>query len=105
MAELIIFTDSNFGGLHTHVFANTVGSGVSDLKRLALGGVGVNITGTWNDKVSSFVIVSGRWQFFKNANFGPAPLPAGGLGPGLFPDVSSLGIEHDSVSSVKCIGL
>jgi hypothetical protein len=51
------------------------------------------------------VIVSGRWQFFKNANFGPAPLPAGGLGPGLFPDVSSLGIEHDSVSSVKCIGL
>jgi hypothetical protein len=33
--------------------------------------------------VSSFVIVSVVWQFY--INFGPAPLPPGGLRPGLYP--------------------
>jgi hypothetical protein len=27
-----------------------------------------------------------------------------GLGPGLYPDVNLLGIDHDSISSVKVIG-
>jgi hypothetical protein len=106
MAELVMYVDGNFGGLHTHVFENTVGGGVSDFTQLALGGVGSGISGNWNDKVSSFVIVSGRWQFFKDINYSPAPLPfASGLGPGLYPNVESVGIDNDSLSSVKCIGL
>ena len=64
MAELIIFVDTDFGGLHTHIFGTTPRS-----TQLALGGVGSGINGNWNDKVSSFVIVSGTWQFFKDENF------------------------------------
>jgi hypothetical protein len=98
-ADLVIFTDVNFGGLHTHIFEST-----SDFTQLALGGVGGGIPGNWNDKVSSFVILSGRWQFFKDVHFGPAPLPAGGLGPGLYHNVESFGIDNDSISSVRLIG-
>ena len=87
----------DFGGLHTHVFENTLNGGVSDFRQIALGGVGNGTNGDWNDKVSSIVIVSGRWQFFKDINFGPAPLPfASGLGPGLYPNVESVGIDNHS---------
>ena len=59
MAELIMYVDINFGGLHTHVFQST-----PDFTQLALGGVGSGVGGNWNDIVSSFVIVSGQWLFF-----------------------------------------
>jgi hypothetical protein len=97
--HLIVYVDSNFGGLHTHIFEST-----ADFRQLALGGVGSGIGGDWNDKVSSFVIVGGIWQFFKDINFGPAPLPAGGLGPGLYSFVEFFGIDNDSISSVRVIG-
>jgi len=97
MAELIIYVDANFGGLHTHIFEST-----PDFTRLALGGVGIGVGGNWNDKVSSFVIVSGRWQFFKDINF---HFEQGGtLGPGLYPFVEEFGIDNDSLSSVKLVG-
>ena len=97
--HLILYIDTNFSGLHTHLFGD-----VSDFRQLALGGVGSGINGDWNDKVSSFVIVSGVWQFFKDINFGPSPLPfPSGLGPGLYPVVEFVGIDNDSISSVKVI--
>jgi hypothetical protein len=100
MAELVIFEDINFGGLHTHIFEST-----ADFTQLALGGAGSGINGNWNDKVSSFVILSGRWQFFKDINFTPAPLPfPQGLGPGLYHFVETFGIDNDSISSVRLIG-
>jgi hypothetical protein len=98
--HLIIYVDTEFGGLHTHLFETT-----SDFTKLALGGVDGGINGNWNDKVSSFVIVSGVWQFFKDINFSPAPLPfPTGLGPGLYPSVTAVGIDNDSVSSVRVVG-
>jgi hypothetical protein len=97
--HLILYIDGNFGGLHTHVFQDT-----PDFTKLALGGVDSGIGGDWNDKVSSFVIVSGRWQFFKDVNFKPAPLPFPfGLGPGIYPSVEAVGIDNDSLSSVKVV--
>jgi len=97
--HLILYIDGNFGGLHTHLFESC-----DDLEKIALGGVGSGISGNWNDKVSSFVILSGRWQFFKDWHFGPAPLPfSQGLGPGLYPSVEAVGIDNDSVSSVRVI--
>jgi hypothetical protein len=45
MAELIVYVDANFGGLHTHLFEST-----ADFRQLALGGVGSGIGGDWNDK-------------------------------------------------------
>jgi hypothetical protein len=97
--HLIIYVDANFSGLHTHLFENT-----ANFTQIALGGVGSGIGGDWNDKTSSFVIVSGIWQFFKDINFSPAPLPPGGLGPGLYSFVENFGIDNDSLSSVKVIG-
>ena len=98
--HLIVYIDANFGGLHTHIFGDT-----ARFTQLALGGVNSGVGGDWNDKVSSFVIVSGIWQFFKDENFQPAPLPfPQGLGPGLYPWVEAVGIDNDSLSSVRVIG-
>jgi len=97
MAELVIYVDSNFGGLHTHLYEST-----PDFTQLALGGVSSGIGGNWNDKVSSFVIVSGRWQFFKNINFNFEQ--GATLGPGLYSNVENFGIDNDSLSSVRLVG-
>jgi hypothetical protein len=68
---------------------------------LALGGTDSGIGGNWNDKVSSFVIQSGRWAFFKNENFDFQQGEV--LGPGLYPSVTAVGIDNDAISSVKLI--
>ena len=97
MAEIVLYVDANFGGLHTHLYETT-----ADFTQLALGGVGSGIGGNWNDKVSSFVIVSGRWQSFRDINF---QVPQGTvLGPGIYPWVEALGIDNDSMSSVRLVG-
>jgi Beta/Gamma crystallin len=100
--HLIIYIDSPLSGLHTHIFEST-----ADLSQLQLYGVNSGISGThtWDEKTSSFVILSGKWQFFKDKNFGPAPLPPGGLGPGLYHSVETFGIDNDSISSVRVIAL
>jgi Beta/Gamma crystallin len=96
MAELIIYIDANFGGLHTHLFEST-----PDFTQLALGGVGSGINGNWNDRVSSFVIVSGHWTFFKDIHFS---FQQGGiLGPGLYSFVQNFGIDNDALSSVRLV--
>jgi hypothetical protein len=98
MAELIIYVDTAFGGLHTHIFETT-----PHFTQLALGGVNSGINGNWNDKVSSFVIVSGTWQFFKDENFQSPQGNLGGLGPGLYPSVTAVGIDNDALSSVRLV--
>jgi Beta/Gamma crystallin len=99
MAELIVYVDTNFGGLHTHIFEST-----PDFTKLALGGVGTNVGGNWNDIVSSFVIVSGVWQFFRDINYQVIQGNPGGYGPGLYSFVENFGIDNDSLSSVRLIG-
>jgi hypothetical protein len=93
--EAIIYVDTEFGGLHTHLFQS-----VEDFTKLALGGVNSGISGNWNDKVSSFVIVSGRWQFYTDVGFSGPEGPV--LGPGLHP-VLPPGITNDSISSAKAV--
>lgn len=51
----------------------------------------------WNDKISSFIIHSGYFQFYTDENF---QNPEGGLiGPGYYPWVADLGIVNDTISS------
>ena len=95
-AEVIIFVDTDFGGLHTHIYQST-----AQFTQLALGGVDGGISGNWNDKVSSFRIVSGTWQFFKDEHFQSEQ--GGPRGPGLYPSVTAVGIDNDAISSVKLI--
>jgi hypothetical protein len=40
MAEMVVFVDANFGGLHTHLYETT-----ADFTKLWLGGVGVSVGG------------------------------------------------------------
>ena len=96
MAELILYVDANFGGLHTHIFEST-----ADFTQLALGGVGSGVNGTWNDIVSSFVIQSGHWAFFKDINFQFQQGEV--LGPGLYSFVQNCGIDNDALSSVRLV--
>ena len=98
MAELILYVDGNFGGLHTHIFGDT-----PRFTQLALGGNGSGIVGNWNDRVSSFVIVSGTWLFYKDENFRSLQGNVEGLGPGLYPSVNAVGIDNDALSSVKFV--
>ena len=98
MAELILYVDGNFGGLHTHIFEST-----PRFTQLAFGGNGSGIVGNWNDRVSSFVIVSGTWLFFKDENFRSLQGNVEGLGPGLYPSVNAVGIDNDALSSVRLV--
>jgi hypothetical protein len=84
--EVVVYWDVNFGGaeLRTNLNVTYIGD-------------------VWNDQVSSFIIVSGKWQFYKDINYGT---PVGAvLGPGYYSWVENYGIPNDSVSSFKCVEL
>jgi hypothetical protein len=98
MAEPILYVDANFGGLHAPIFDST-----PHFTQLALGGAGIGISGNWNDRVSSFVIVSGTWRFFKDENFRSLQGNVEGLGPGLYPSVTAVGIDNDALPSVQLV--
>jgi hypothetical protein len=80
---LIVFEHVNFRGRHKHVIGSDVPS---------LHGEG------WGDLVSSIIVVSGRWRLCQHVNFGGWSVA---LAPGIYPRVSDVGIENDSVSSVR----
>jgi hypothetical protein len=54
-----------------------------------------------NDKISSIIVVSGKWQFYIDANF---QYPTGGvLGPGYYAYVGDYGLCNDCISSYQCV--
>ena len=86
MAEIILFEHINFHGAHKHLYGSESNLAASD-------------DSSFNDKISSFVINSGTWQFFRDTNFaGPASTV---LGPGRYNWVENFGIPNDSISSVR----
>ncbi len=85
MAEIILFEHTGFRGPHTHLYES-----VSSVMGRML-----------NDEISSFVITSGNWQFFRDTDFnGPA---SDVFGPGLYNWVETFGIPNDSISSVQLV--
>ena len=107
MAEIILYVDKDFGGLHTHFWGSE-----QHFTQLKLFGTNTGESNnSWNDIVSSFVIVSGFWQFFKDEEFhtqqgkgNNAPgLPAGTFGPGEYSWVVDWGIDNDALSSIKLV--
>lgn len=84
--EVVLYWDRNFGGAQFRTNLNI--SYIGD---------------AWNDQVSSFIIVSGKWQFYRDINF---QTPEGAvLGPGYYSWVEDYGIGNDSISSFKCVEL
>src|SRR5262249_49943885 len=54
----------------------------------------------WNDKISSIIVVSGTWQFWRHANFQKGPGDTDWiLRPGYYPWVEAAGISDHQISS------
>jgi hypothetical protein len=86
MSEVVLFEHANFHGAHKHLYGSEPNLNAAD-------------DNYFNDKISSFVITSGSWQFFRDANFsGPA---SNVFGVGRFNWVETVGIPNDSISSVR----
>jgi hypothetical protein len=84
--EIILFEHANLRGAHIHVFEEEA--------LLQESG--------FNDRMSSFVIISGLWQFYRNANFDD-PVPFGTTyGPGIYRSLPP-GINNDDVSSLRAL--
>jgi Beta/Gamma crystallin len=81
MPQIIAFDTEEFVGDHTHIFGN-----MRDL-------------GTWGNRISSLIILSGTWEFFDDENFTGTSL--GTLGPGMYANVTAKGLKNNSISSVR----
>ena len=77
-------------GAHRHVFNNE-----PDLRH--------HEDPTFNDAVSSFVIISGVWKLYRDGNYRNAY--DGEFGPGAYERTDSYGVRNDEMSSLKCIRL
>ena len=86
--HIILFADPFYQGAHKHVF---------DTQNIM----------DFNDKVSSFVILEGQWQFFVDSNFQGQMGHGGGktLGPGHYSNIDAAlgGGVNDKLSSLKCV--
>jgi len=56
---------------------------------------------TFNDAVSSFVVMKGFWKLFRDGNF--ANPYDGEFGPGVYEWTENYGVRNDEMSSLKCI--
>lgn len=86
--EVIVFEHSNFRGRHRHIYA--MENNLNHPSDRAL-----------NDRISSFVVVSGTWRLYRHSNF---RVPLGGhFTPGAYKWVEAVGVRNDQISSMKCI--
>ena len=88
--EVVVYRDADYGG----------GDWRTNLTQVKYVG------DSWNDCISSIVVVSGTWTFYADADFNAGE--AGGgiqktLGPGYYPWVEAEDIPNDTISSFQCI--
>jgi hypothetical protein len=84
---VILFKNANFRGDHKHALTEISNLNAPD-------------DNSFNDAVSSIAVLSGTWQFYKNANTQSTPYPQA-LGPGGYPWVVDVGIQNDQISALK----
>jgi hypothetical protein len=84
--HVILFEHANFHGAHKHVLSAEANLAASD-------------DNFFNDRVSSIVVPTGEWTFFKDINFANQYPPK--LGSGLYPWVEAVGIKNDDMSSLR----
>jgi len=86
--HVMLFEDAHFHGAHKHVFTREDNLNADD-------------DNFFNDKVSSFVILSGLWVFFKDSQFHNAYASGTEFGPAIDGSwVEALGIKNDDMSSL-----
>jgi hypothetical protein len=86
LPHVILFEHANLHGRHRHVFGAEPNLNAGD-------------DNYFNDKVSSLVVVSGEWAFYRNANYNGQY--AATLGPGIYRWVGGLDIQNDDMSSLR----
>lgn len=79
-------------------------------KDIHLGSPNLTLTedGVFNDQISSFIIASGNWMFFKHSGFNSPYLRNGQplvVGPGQYPSLNALGLPDNDISSLKTVNL
>lgn len=86
--HLIVFSERGLQGRHWHIFQDVPHIG--------------DVSFTWDDNISSIVVLAGRWQFFRDRNY---HVPVGEpLEAGVYPTINDVGIPNDAISSIKLIG-
>jgi beta/gamma crystallin len=83
LPQIIAFEGAELTGDHTHV--------VGDIRRL----------GTWDNSISSLIILSGTWEFFDDDDFTGTKMAT--LGPGVYPRVTEKGLKDNSISSIRLV--
>src|SRR3954465_342222 len=85
--HIIIFKHRDFRGPHRHIFGEEATPHDSEDRAT-------------NDAMSSFVVLSGNWTFFRHSNFVEQ---VGGrtFGPGQYEWVGDFNIPNDAVSSLR----
>jgi hypothetical protein len=84
-SQIIIFNNADFSGT-----ALLVNDRIASLGRFDL-----------NDRVSSFIILSGTWKFYAGPDFRDAIDLT--FGPGQYNWVEDVGIPNDQVSSLRAV--
>lgn len=91
--RILLFEDKNFDGKSIDIE-----KGAPDLSMYE--------EGNFDERTSSFAILSGNWCFYRNPRF-EKPFMRGGrplvLGPGSYNWVEDLGIKDDEISSLKVV--
>jgi Beta/Gamma crystallin len=80
--EVVLYQDINFGGgeWRTNLGYSYVGD-------------------SWNDTISSIIVVAGTWQFWRDRDFQGVGDQPWILGPGYYSWVEAVGIPNDTISS------
>jgi hypothetical protein len=86
--HLIVCSEKGLQGRHWHIFADVPNIGA--------------VSFTWDDNISSFVVLAGQWQFFRDREFG-APVGSA-FGPGVYPVMAEVGLPNDAISSIQLVG-
>jgi len=85
MAQVVLFEDSNFGGDHLIIDTSIPTLAACD----------------FNDKTSSAIIVSGKWQFFSDRDYSGQHSDV--MGPGIYSEPTNFNMPDNWMSSVKLI--
>lgn len=91
--RIILFEDENFCGKSIDIVREH-----TDLSTHKMG--------NFNNRTSSFVILSGEWNFYLNAGFDRPVLKNGvplKLGSGAYKRVTDLGIQDNEITSLKAV--
>jgi hypothetical protein len=79
---VILFEHAGFHGNHKHILMSN------------------GNLNSFNDKTSSIAVLSGVWDFYKDASFRTLMAQ---LRPGAYPSVTAVGIANDTLSSVQLV--